>query len=98
VTEATVTTDPTGEHIDDGQDEQESSQKRERSTIRFPYVDLAGAEQIARAVHDNYGLGSCEQDQLAANLQRPRLVAHSVRSLPGPGRSAWSGSGGSVLS
>lgn len=85
MTEATVTTDPTGEHIDDGQDEQESSQKRERSTIRFPYVDLAGAEQIARAVHDNYGLGSCEQDQLAANLQTTTASSTFRQKLAGAG-------------
>ena len=44
-------------------------EKRERSTIEFPYNDLDDAVKIAKAVHDNAGL-SCTLDQLAAYLKQ----------------------------
>lgn len=43
--------------------------KRERSTIQFPYNDLDGAIEVAKAVHENAGL-SCETDQLAAYMRQ----------------------------
>ena len=42
--------------------------KRERSTIQFPYNDLDDAVAIAKAVHENAGL-SCTIDQLAAYVK-----------------------------
>lgn len=50
--------------ISDGEPER---QRRERSTIEFPYGDLDDAIAVARAVHENYGL-SCTYDQLAAAM------------------------------
>jgi hypothetical protein len=44
-------------------------EKRERSTIEFPYNDLDDAFEVAKAVHDNAGV-SCTLDQLAAYLKQ----------------------------
>src|ERR1043166_274885 len=44
------------------------AEKRERSTIQFPYNDLDDAIKIAKAVHENAGL-SCTIDQLAAYVK-----------------------------
>lgn len=48
---------------------QEPTEKRERSSIKFPYGDLDDAVQVARTVHANYGL-NCTMDQLAAALDQ----------------------------
>lgn len=40
--------------------------KRQRSKIAFPYTDFGSAADIAEAIHDNVGSGSCSQAQLAA--------------------------------
>src|SRR5690242_18476847 len=61
--------------------------KREQSTIRFPYHDLADAITVARGVHA-FG-GTCENAQLAAQLQstvtsggfRLRLLAAKIFGL-----------------
>lgn len=47
---------------------QEGAEKqgRQRSTIGFPYMDLESAIKMAEAIHNNVGLGECEDDQLAA--------------------------------
>jgi len=42
---------------------------RERSTIIFPYDDLATAVRIAAITHDDYG-GRCDWDQLASKLKQ----------------------------
>lgn len=47
--------------------ESDTTQPRERSSIRFPYGDLEDAENVAATLHQNYGL-SCSLDQLAAGL------------------------------
>lgn len=39
---------------------------RQRSSISFPYVDLGAAFDIASAIHNHVGHGSCSEDQLAA--------------------------------
>lgn len=39
---------------------------RQRSSIGFPYMDLEASIKLAEAVHNNVGLGDCEDDQLAA--------------------------------
>jgi hypothetical protein len=46
----------------------DETDKRERSTIQFPYNDLDDAVSIAKAVHENAGL-SCTIDQLAAYVK-----------------------------
>jgi hypothetical protein len=46
--------------------EAEPSPSRQRSTIAFPYNDLADATQFAQAIHDHAGHGDCDDDQLAA--------------------------------
>jgi len=50
------------------QSTESAGDKRERSTIQFPYNDLDDAALIAKAVHENAGL-SCTIDQLAAYLK-----------------------------
>src|SRR5262249_54232740 len=52
----------------DRQSDAEEGDRRERSTIQFPYNDLEDAVAIAKAVHENAGL-SCTIDQLAAYLR-----------------------------
>lgn len=42
--------------------------KREQSTIGFPYHDLDAASDVARAVYNRSGLGSCDLDELAAEM------------------------------
>lgn len=42
--------------------------KREQSTIGFPYHDLHAATEVARAVYNRSGLGSCDLDELAAEM------------------------------
>jgi hypothetical protein len=39
---------------------------RERSTIGFPYNNLADAIDVARAIHSNVGTGDCDDAQLSA--------------------------------
>jgi hypothetical protein len=50
------------------QSDAEDDDKRERSTIQFPYNDLDDAVTVAKAVHENAGL-SCTIDQLAAYVK-----------------------------
>ncbi len=50
------------------QSDEGGDDKRERSTIQFPYNDLDDAVTIAKAVHENAGL-SCTIDQLAAYVK-----------------------------
>jgi hypothetical protein len=47
--------------------EQVGENKRERSTIEFPYLDLDAAVEIVKGVHE-LGGSSCGWDQLAARL------------------------------
>jgi len=65
----------TKEHVENIQDairavqsSGEGGDRRERSTIQFPYNDLDDAVAIAKAVHENAGL-SCTIDQLAAYVK-----------------------------
>jgi hypothetical protein len=46
--------------------ESDTGYSRQRSTIGFPYSDLADAMQFAQAIHDHVGHGDCDDDQLAA--------------------------------
>jgi hypothetical protein len=49
---------------------EQGSEKRERSSIAFPYNDLDDAVEIAKAVHNNAGI-SCSLTQLAAFVRQP---------------------------
>ncbi|HTS22717.1 MAG TPA: hypothetical protein VMN79_13010 [Casimicrobiaceae bacterium] len=49
------------ENGDPGEDE-----KRQRSTIGFPYTDYDNAAKVASAIHGNVGHGQCSMGQLAA--------------------------------
>lgn len=44
-------------------------QRRERSTIEFPYGDLDDAIEVARAIHENAGT-NCSPDQLAGFMRQ----------------------------
>jgi hypothetical protein len=55
------------QNIQDAQPEEEEG--RERSTIQFPYNDLNGAIEIAKAISANAGT-ECTLDQLAAYLDQ----------------------------
>lgn len=62
----------TGEKVDFEQaatDTQAAEQRRERSTIQFPYGDLEDAEEIASAIHKNAG-DKCTVEQLAAYVRQ----------------------------
>jgi hypothetical protein len=39
---------------------------RQRSSISFPYIDLGAAFNLALAIHNHVGHGTCSEDQLAA--------------------------------
>lgn len=42
----------------------------ERSTIGFPYLDLDAGIEVARAIYSRNGLGSCDIDELAAEMNQ----------------------------
>lgn len=44
--------------------------RREQSTISFPYLDLDAAIDVARAIYNRSGLGSCDLDELAAEMNQ----------------------------
>jgi hypothetical protein len=44
----------------------DSKHTRQRSTISFPYTDLAPCVGMAEAIHAHVGLGDCDDHQLAA--------------------------------
>lgn len=43
-----------------------AAEGRQRSTIGFPYMDLASAIDLAEAIFKNVAAGQCDDDQLAA--------------------------------
>lgn len=45
-----------------------ASEKREQSTIAFPYLDLDAAIEVAQAVYSRSGYNSCDLDELAAEM------------------------------
>lgn len=47
-------------------DAQKGVEGRQRSTIGFPYMDLASAIELAEAIFKNVAAGQCDDDQLAA--------------------------------
>lgn len=64
-------------------------ERRERSTIEFPYMDLSTALDVARAAYDRNGSADCQIDELAAQLNlspsssgfRTRIAAARVFGL-----------------
>jgi hypothetical protein len=58
--------------------------KRERSSIGFPYDDLAAALKLVEVAHNTYG-GSCTADQLAAAM-RMSTASGSFRMKVSAGR------------
>jgi hypothetical protein len=68
--------------LEDGSEEalnKGAKEKRERSSIQFPYGDLDDATAIAKAIHSNAGT-SCSLNQLAAYLkQSPSSSAFRLR-------------------
>ena len=64
----------TGEKVDfsaaanAAHDESEDKAKRDRSLIDFPYVPLESALEVATAIYSRCGFGSCDQDELAAEM------------------------------
>lgn len=61
-----------GETVDFQQPQQAdgSAEKREQSTIAFPYLDLDAAEEVAKAVYARSGFGACDLDELAAEMNQ----------------------------
>jgi hypothetical protein len=58
----------------------DETQKRERSSIGFPYMHLDDVMEVAAAIHDNVGTGTCSSDQLAVWLkQSPSSSAFRIR-------------------
>ncbi|MFL6315054.1 MAG: hypothetical protein ACJ71W_23350 [Terriglobales bacterium] len=53
--------------VEDALEPEESGQGR--STIKFPYLDLDDAVEVAKAIHTAGGT-SCQKDQLAAQLEQ----------------------------
>jgi hypothetical protein len=54
---------------DANSDPTDDAQKRERSTIEFPYMDLGDALKVAGAIHSKAGSSVCPYDALAATLE-----------------------------
>jgi len=55
-------------------------QTRQRSTIGFPYTDLDSCVSVANAIHENVGLGDCDDGQLAAwTAQSPKSSGYRVQ-------------------
>ena len=58
----------------------EDRAKRERSGIDFPYVSLEGATEVARAIYARCGFGSCDQDELAAQMNQTLSGAFRMKT------------------
>ena len=65
---------------DAAKDKDEDNEGRQRSSIGFPYSDLGSAIDIAQAIHNNVGLGDCEDDQLASwTSQSPKSSGYRTQ-------------------
>ncbi len=58
--------------------------KNDRSTIEFSYADLEDGVEVARAIYARAGLGSCEIDELSA--QMGQTISGSFRLKTAAGR------------
>lgn len=57
---------------------------RQRSSIAFPYMDLATGIAVAKAIHEHVGTGTCSDTQLAAWLaQSPTSSSFRLRLTAG---------------
>lgn len=54
--------------------------KREQSSIAFPYLDLDAAVDVARAIYNRAGLGSCDLDELAAEMGQTMSGAFRLKT------------------
>jgi len=54
--------------------------KREQSTVVFPYLDLDAAVEVARAIYRRSGLGSCDLDELAAEMNQTMSGAFRMKT------------------
>ena len=54
--------------------------KREQSTIAFPYLDLDSAAEVAQAIYRRSGLGSCDLDELAAEMGQTMSGAFRLKT------------------
>lgn len=54
--------------IDDAAARMTGGGSREQSTIAFPYLDLDAAIEVAQAVYRRSGYGTCDLDELAAEM------------------------------
>jgi len=54
--------------------------KREQSSIAFPYLDLDAAVEVARAIYRRSGLGSCDLDELAAEMKQTMSGAFRMKT------------------
>lgn len=59
-------------------------EKREQSTIAFPYHDLDSSSEVARALYNRSGLGSCDLDELAAEMAQ--VISGTFRVKVGAAR------------
>lgn len=58
----------TGETVKFEKAAEDGDAKREQSTIVFPYLDLDAAVEVAQAVYNRAGLGTCSVEELAAEM------------------------------
>lgn len=54
--------------------------RREQSTIAFPYLDLEAAVEVAKAIYNRSGLGTCELDELAAEMKQTMSGAFRLKT------------------
>lgn len=64
--------------------EADDANKREQSSIAFPYLDLDAGVEVARAIYRRSGLGSCALDELAAEMGQ--VVSGALRLKTGTAR------------
>ncbi|WP_340117373.1 hypothetical protein [Pelagibius sp. 7325] len=57
-----------------------SDNRREQSTIAFPYLDLDAAVEVANAVYNRSGLSGCDLDELAAEMKQTMSGAFRLKT------------------
>lgn len=60
--------------------ESEGGQQHTRSTIVFPYLDLDTAIEVAKAAYNRAGLGACDIDELAAEMDQSLSGAFRLKT------------------
>ncbi|QEE43965.1 hypothetical protein FVA81_04760 [Rhizobium sp. WL3] len=70
----------TDDEIEFGKSSGSPDSKREQSTIAFPYLDLDAAIEVAKAIYSRSGLGSCELDELAAEMNQTMSGAFRLKT------------------